>query len=73
MHIYQNGELQRATVDVLEALPLERMIVVRRSPGDEPAAIELGRIIEAIDVPTGRKVMLDRWVAYVDEPEHQIH
>ena len=32
MHIYQNGELQRATVDVLEALPLERMIVVRRSP-----------------------------------------
>lgn len=73
MHIDQNGELQRATVDVLEALPLERMILVRRSPEDEPLAIQLGRIIEAVDVPTGRKVILDRWLAYVDRPEHQIH
>lgn len=73
MHIDQNGELQRAAVDVLEAMPLERLILVRRSPEDEPLAIQLGRIIEAVDVPTGRKVILDRWLAYVDQTEHQIH
>lgn len=66
LHIDQNGELQRATVDVLEAMPLERMILARCSPQDEPLAIQLGRIIEAIDVPTGRKVMLDRWMAYIE-------
>lgn len=65
LHIDQNGELQRTTVDVLEALPLERMILVRCSPEDEPLAIQLGRIIEAIDGPTGRKVRIDQWLAYV--------
>jgi hypothetical protein len=41
------------------------MVLVRCSPENEPLALQLGRIIEAIDVPTGRKVMLDRWIAYV--------
>ena len=66
LHIDQNGELQRATVDILEALSLERLILARCSPQDEPLVIQLGRIIEAIDVPTGRKVMLDRWIEYVE-------
>lgn len=65
MHIDQNGELRSATVDVLEAMPLERLILVRRGPDDEPLVIKMGRIVEAVDVPTGRKVMLDRWLAYI--------
>lgn len=81
MHVDGDGQLQTETVDVLEAVPLERLILVRRSPQDEPLVIQLGRIIEAIDVPTGRKVMLDRWLAFVDRspkvepdlPEHRIH
>lgn len=66
LHIDQNGELQRVTVDVLEVLPLERLVLVRRSPQDEPLVIQLGRIIEAIDVSTGSKVMLDRWIDYIE-------
>jgi len=63
LHIDQNGELQRATVDVLEAIPQERLIVVRPAPEAAPLIIRVRRIIEAVDVPTGRKVMLDRWMA----------
>jgi hypothetical protein len=65
MHIDRNGELQTGTVDVLEAMPMERLILVRQGPGAEPQVIKMGRIVEAIDVPTGRKVVLDRWLAYV--------
>lgn len=39
-------------VDVLEAMPLERLVLVLRSQ-DEPLVVQLGRIIEAVDVPTG--------------------
>jgi hypothetical protein len=66
MHIDGDGQLQSETVDVLEAMPLERLVLVRRSPQDEPLVIQLGRIIEAIDVPTGRKVILDRWIEYIE-------
>lgn len=62
MHIDGNGELQTGAVDVLEAMPLERMILVRPGPEAAPQVIKVGRIIEAIDVPTGRKVILDRWM-----------
>ncbi|HIV71484.1 MAG TPA: hypothetical protein H9903_11180 [Candidatus Aquabacterium excrementipullorum] len=65
MHVDRDGELQRATVDVLELMPLERLILVRRGPDDEPLVIKIGRIVEARDVPTGRKVMLERWLAHV--------
>lgn len=66
MHIYGDGQLQSETVDVLEAMPLERLVLVRRSPQDEPLVIQLGRIIEAIDAPTGHKVVLDRWIEYIE-------
>ncbi|MFY9476460.1 MAG: hypothetical protein WAQ08_02125 [Aquabacterium sp.] len=65
MHIDGDGQFQSETVDVLETMPLERLVLVCRSPQDEPLVIQLGRIIEAIDVPSGRKVILDRWIAYV--------
>lgn len=65
MHIDRNGELQTGTVDVLEVMPMERMILVRQGPDTEPQVIKVSRIVEAIDVPTGRKVVLDRWLTYV--------
>lgn len=68
MHIDQDGALQRDTVDILEAMPLQRLILVRQGPGHEPRVIRVSRIMEAIDVPTGRKVMLDRWILTQTEP-----
>ena len=65
MHIDRDGQLQSDTVDVLEAMPLERLILVRQGPESEPRVIKVGRIVQAIDVPTGRKVILDRWLAFV--------
>jgi hypothetical protein len=65
MHIDRDGQLQTGTVDVLEAMPMERLILVRHGPDAEPQVIKVGRIVEAIDVPTGRKVILDRWLLYV--------
>ncbi|RRS03759.1 hypothetical protein EIP75_14350 [Aquabacterium soli] len=62
MHVDRDGELQSVIVDVLEAVPLERLILVRRSPEDEPLVIKTSRVVEAVDVQTGQKVMLDRWL-----------
>lgn len=44
---------------------MERMILVRQGPEAEPQVIKVSCIVEAIDVPTGRKVVFDRWLAYV--------
>ncbi len=55
MHIDQNGELQRATVDVLEALPRERMVLVLCSSEDEPLAIQLGCILRPLTFQPGAR------------------
>ena len=65
IHIDQSGEVQHAMVDVLEAMPLERLVLVRCSPDDEPLVIKIERIVQAVDVPSRRKVMLDAWLAQV--------
>jgi hypothetical protein len=65
MHIDRNGVLQTAEVDVLEAMPLERMILIRHSPDATPQVVKLSRIVEAIDSSTGRKVVIDRWINHV--------
>jgi hypothetical protein len=52
---------------VLEAMLMERMILVRPGPEAAPQVIKVGRIVEAIDVPTGRKVILDRWMLSVGQ------
>jgi hypothetical protein len=65
MQIDGNGVLQTDEVDVLEALPRERMILIRHSPDATPQVVKLSRIVEAIDASTGRKVIIDRWMIHV--------
>lgn len=65
MHIDCNGELQTGAVDVLEAMPMERMILVRTGPDTVPQVIKASRVVEAIDVPTGRRVIMERWFAHL--------
>lgn len=73
MHLDQDGELQRSNaVDVLEAMPLERLILVRFGPELAPQVIKISRIVEAIDLPTGRKVILDRWLALQAGPNRHV-
>jgi hypothetical protein len=64
MYIDPNGELQRAVVDVIGARRDEKTILVRQSPQQGPVVIKASRLVEAIDVPTGRRVIMDRWFAY---------
>jgi hypothetical protein len=63
MYIDPNGELQRATVDVIGAKRDDKTILVRQNPQRGPVAIKASRVVEAIDVPTGRRVIMDRWFA----------
>ena len=65
MYIDPNGELQRAVVDVVGARRDDKTILVRRSAQQRPVAIKASRVVEAIDVPTGRRVIMDRWFAHL--------
>ena len=64
MYIDPNGELQRAIVDVIGARRDEKSILVRQSPQHGTVVIKASRLIEAIDVPTGRRVIVERWFAH---------
>ena len=65
MYIDPNGDLQRAVVDVIGVRRGERIIFVRSGPQKKPVAIKASRVVEAIDVPTGRRVLMDRWFAHL--------
>jgi hypothetical protein len=64
MYIDPNGELQRAIVDVIGARRDDKTILVRQSPQHAPVPIKASHVVEAIEVPTGRRVIMDRWFAY---------
>jgi hypothetical protein len=68
MHIDGNGELQRAIVDVVGARREEKVILVRQNPQQRAVPIKASRVVEAIDVPTGRRVIMDRWFAHLGRP-----
>jgi hypothetical protein len=65
MYIDPNGELQRAVVDVIGARRDDKTILVRQNPQQGPVAIKANRVVEAIDVPTGQRVIMVRWFAHL--------
>ncbi|HEX5373364.1 MAG TPA: hypothetical protein VFW84_11585 [Aquabacterium sp.] len=65
LHIDHNGQLQRAAVAVLGVHHLERRLMVRRHDVPGLQTLKISRIVEAIDVPSGKRVNLERWLEHI--------
>ncbi|MEY4428852.1 MAG: hypothetical protein RLZZ182_1541, partial [Pseudomonadota bacterium] len=69
LYIDHNGQLQKVLADVQGYVPAERCVVLKPAEqavtGAQALRLKLNRIAEAIEVHSGRRVLLDRWVSFV--------
>ena len=69
LYIDHNGQLQKVLADVQGYLPAERCVVLHpadtAATGTQALRLKLNRIAEAVEVHSGRRVLLDRWVSFV--------
>ncbi|MBC7699477.1 hypothetical protein [Aquabacterium sp.] len=62
MHIDTNGVLQNTTVRVISVHPGLRSVTVRREADEQDIILRISRIVEAIDIRSGRRVDLAKWL-----------
>lgn len=62
MHIDANGVLQNTTVRVISVHPGLRSVTVRREADEQDIILRISRIVEAIDIRSGRRVDLPKWL-----------
>ena len=65
LYIDGNGELQKVVADVIGYDAQERSLTLRPSNTEAGQIIKFSRVAEAVDVASGRRVLLDRWLAHV--------
>jgi hypothetical protein len=62
MHIDANGVLQNTTVRVIAIHPGLRSVTVRNEADGQEFIVRLSRIVEAIDIRSGRRVDVAKWI-----------
>ncbi len=62
MHIDANGVLQNTTVRVIAVHPGLRSVTVRNEADEQEIILRTSKIVEAIDIRTGRRVDLAKWL-----------
>jgi hypothetical protein len=62
MHIDTNGVLQNTTVRVISVHPGLRSVTVRREADEQDIILRISRIVEAIDIRSGRRIDLAKWL-----------
>ncbi len=71
LYIDPNGQLQKVVADVQGYAPHDRTVLLQAAPrgdgqgGQGLLRVKLNRIAEAVEVHSGRRVLLDRWVSFV--------
>ena len=63
MHIDADGVLQNITVSIVAIHPGLRSLTVRRECDDQEIILRISKIVEAIDLRTGRRIDLNQWMA----------
>lgn len=65
LYIDANGELQKIVADVVGFDAHDRSMTLRHAGVEAAQTIKFSRVAEAVDVASGRRVLLDRWLAHV--------
>lgn len=65
MYVDADGVLQNTTVSVVAAHPGLRSVTVRREADDQEIILRVSKIVEAIDIRTGRRIDVGHWLAHV--------
>ncbi|RZL03358.1 MAG: hypothetical protein EOP36_05085 [Rubrivivax sp.] len=65
MYVDTDGVLQNTTVSVLAVHPGLRSVTVRRESDEQELILRVSKIVEAIDIRTGRRIDLGQWLAQV--------
>jgi hypothetical protein len=63
MHIDADGVLQNTTVSVVAVHPGLRSVTVRREADEQDVILRVSKIVEAIDLRTGRRIDLSQWLS----------
>ncbi len=65
LYIDPNGQLQKVVAEVQGYAPHDRTVLLQADEGHGVLRVKLNRIAEAVEVHSGRRVLLDRWVSFV--------
>ena len=67
LYIDPNGQLQKVVAEVQGYAPHDRTVLLQAYEGHGVLRVKLNRIAEAVEVHSGRRVLLDRWVSFVTQ------
>lgn len=65
MYVDANGVLQNTTVSVVAVHPGLRSVTVRREADEQEIILRVSKIVEAIDIRTGRRINVGHWLAHL--------
>lgn len=63
MHVDADGILQNTTVSVVAVHPGLRSVTVRREADEQEIILRVSKIVEAIDLQSGKRIDLSQWLA----------